>query len=113
MPRERVTLLKLRGPFNVRQLVMVHGSHRRRASPNVIPVVRVPGVGRVWAPPVVLGWERAPNGRDLSVGAIAVVDGLADLAEVVLALSASGGLTYLLDSGEKQPDQNRNDRNYH
>src|SRR5262249_30264825 len=44
---------------------------------------------------------------------VVAAEGLADLAEVVLAIQACGGLPYLVDGGEKQPQRDRNDGNHH
>src|SRR5262249_17060048 len=51
-------------------------------------------------------------GRELLVGAVVVVQGQADLLEVVLALEPGGGRSDLLDGGEQQRDQARYDRNH-
>ena len=50
-----------------------------------------------------------PGRGEALVGRVVVVDGQADLLEVVLALQPGRGLADLLDGGEQQPDQDRDD----
>src|SRR5262249_16218412 len=51
--------------------------------------------------------------REAHVRVVIVVQGQRDLLEVVGALRASGGLAHLLDSGEQQADEDRDDRDHH
>ncbi len=50
--------------------------------------------------------------RQLGVRALEIVDGQADLLQVVLASAAGGGVADLLDRGEEQADQDRDDRDH-
>ena len=50
--------------------------------------------------------------RELAVGVVVVVQGQPDLLQVVLALHPGGGLADLLDGGQQQADQDRDDRDH-
>src|SRR5262249_36159960 len=52
-------------------------------------------------------------GRELAVHIVVVLAGQADLLEVVGALGAGGSLADLLDGGQEQADEDRDDRNHH
>ncbi len=54
-----------------------------------------------------------PVQRKLSEHVVIVVAGETQLLEIVLALSSTSCLTSLLDGGEQEGDQDRNDSNYH
>src|SRR5262249_49330528 len=51
--------------------------------------------------------------REALVGAVVVVQGEADLLEVVLALEAGRRLPHPLDGGQQQADQDRNNPGHH
>ena len=63
-------------------------------------------------------WDNASGHQDgktrpdgeLPVVAVIVVRGQDNLLEVVLALEAVGGLAHLLDGGQEQADEHRDDR---
>ena len=68
----------------------------------------------MYAVVVAAGASRTGRGAGSdAVGALVVVDGQADLLQVVLALHAGGGLADLLDGGQEQADQDRDDRDHH
>ena len=60
----------------------------------------------------VLGVRRVRHhaGREAAVGVVVVVQRQAELLEVVLALGPVGRLADLLDGGQEQADQDRDDR---
>ena len=51
--------------------------------------------------------------RERAVGTLVVVDGQADLPQVVHALGAGGGLAHLLDGGQEQADEDGDDGDHH
>jgi hypothetical protein len=63
----------------------------------------------------VVGVEDVRSGRvgKFLVAVVIVVHGDPQLLQIVLAGRPVGGLAHLLDGGDKQPDQDRNDRNHH
>ena len=69
-------------------------------------------VGQVWCRG---GPGRTPKakahaaGGRAAMGAFVIVDGQAELLEVVLALGSPGGLAGLLNGGEQEGDQDRDD----
>jgi hypothetical protein len=56
--------------------------------------------------------EQRPAGQE-AVRVVVVVAGQPDLLEVVGALHAVGGVADLLDRGQQQADQDRDDRHHH
>ena len=54
-----------------------------------------------------------PRVRETPGRVVIVVHGEAELLEVVLALQACGGGPHLLDGGEEQADEDRNNRYHH
>src|SRR5262249_32890401 len=59
------------------------------------------------------GLAADPGGGEGAVAVVVVVDGQADLLEVVGALQACGGLADLLHRGEQQADEDRDDGDDH
>ncbi len=57
--------------------------------------------------------RRLAAGREGAVGTLVVVQGQADLLQVVDALRAAGRLRGRLDGGEQQGDQDGDDRDHH
>ena len=51
--------------------------------------------------------------REVAVGGVVVVEAEADLLEVVQALRPGGRLADLLDGGQQEPDEDRDDRDHH
>src|SRR5207253_7295852 len=54
-----------------------------------------------------------PSGREKAQRIVVVVEGEADLLEVVRTLGACGGLTDLLDGRDEQADENGDDGDHH
>src|SRR2546421_30440 len=52
-------------------------------------------------------------GRKDAVSSMVVVEGQADLLQVVLALGAGGRLAHLLDGGQEQADEDGDDGDHH
>ena len=60
-----------------------------------------------------VGGEVEAPGREPAVGAVVVVEGQADLLQVVLAAQPGGGLADLLHGGQEQADEHRDDGDHH
>ena len=77
--------------------------HRPESGRHAVeaPVGPFPGAG-----------EATGRGRELPVRVVAGVEADPDLFEIVCALGSCGRFTNLLNSGQKQPDQDRDDRDH-
>src|SRR5581483_6252773 len=72
------------------------------------------GGGEVAAVGIVdVGFGAVVAGGQNPVGSVVVVGGQADLLEIVRAAHSGGGLADLLDGGQQQADQDRDDRDHH